>query len=652
MSQNEARLTPSSALLDETQVNLLHQLEDLSSTTNDIETDKRAVSRLVREEYNMSITKQLQRTPTPCCRDPCRRLPEELFLQILEEVSKILDGAPYWSINSVLQLMMVSKSWEVVILSAPQLWSEITISRDVDIRLKIAVSLALSKTAPLRIRFLCPVSDWSIVEQLLSSHRAMIAHVTIIDHIGSSDVQEMGTDAFILANLGHLPQLRSLECYSGYYGGSTISSLGQFVGDNLQITNISGIWLSQETCTEQILTRLSMFQTLIPPSQILDDLQRMKKLKTVQFGSPGSLDINRPPKTSLGSVPPHIGNGWTSYSEYGYISLPLISTSTASLVVLDLKMSIADVGDLLSISYQFHRLRKVSLHLGIGGSHKFTPPTTHLPSSTVTDLAITFGRTRPSHISPAIHSTLEPSVKNFPEALHQVFQNARSLVVGDPSIPLQWSLISSTGFKALKELYVSRWREKTPPPPFFQLPERLETLTVANNDGGAGLSGLHSHSVKFLTLYIAGSQGGQIFDPYLWPSLTKISLDVSITILWKSGSLRNLRSIHFDWMFNTAWDYVSEFCRDLTLYSSTIPSMESISFSEPPEWDLLFILLEHYNFRPEVGSSRISTLSIKSNVPSYLVNPLVELCTGRFVERPPNVELSWVGNMDIITDLS
>ncbi|KAG9028894.1 hypothetical protein FS842_004686 [Serendipita sp. 407] len=647
MSQDEARLTSSSVLLDETQVNLLHQLEDLSSTTNDIETDKRVASQLIREEYNMSVTKQLERTPTPCCRDPCRRLPEELFLQILEEVSKVLDGTPYWSINSVLQLMMVSKSWEAVILSAPQLWSEITISRDVDTRLKIAVSLALSKTVPLRIRFLCPVSDWSIVEQLLSSHRAMIAHVTIIDHLGSSDAQEIGTDAFILANLGHLPRLRSLECYSGYYGGSTISSLGQFVGENLQITNISGIWLTQETCTEQILTRLSMFQTLIPPSQILEDLKRMGRLKTVQFGSPGSLDITRPPKTSPGGVPPQIGNGWTSYSEYGYISLPLIATSTASLVVLDLKMSIADVGDLLSISYQFHRLRKVSLHLRIGGPHNFTPPTSHLPSSTVTDLAITFGC-----ISPAIHSTLEPSVKHFPEALHQVFPNVRSLVVGDPSVPLQWSLISSTGFKALRELYVSRWREKNHPPPFFQLPERLETLTVANNDSGAGLSGLHSHSVKFLTLYIAGSQDSQTFDPSLWPSLIKISLDVSITILWKSGALRNLRSIHFDWMFNTAWDYVSEFCRDLTLYSSTMPSMESISFSEPPEWDLLFILLEHYNFRPEVGSCRISTLSIKSNVPSYLVDPLAELCTGRFVKRPPNVELSWVGNMDIITDLS
>ncbi|KAG8834813.1 hypothetical protein FRC20_007396, partial [Serendipita sp. 405] len=83
-----------------------------------------------------------------------------------------------------------------------------------------------------------------------------------------------------------------------------------------------------------------------------------------------------------------------------------------------------------------------------------------------------------------------------------------------------------------------------------------------------------------------------------------------------------------------------------------MPALDTLDFFTIPEWDVLFILLEHYNFRPEAGSSRISNITLPARVPRRLLEPLQELCAGRFVSHPCYFELSWMANMNIMSDYS
>ena len=63
-------------------------------------------------------------------------------------------------------------------------------------------------------------------------------------------------------------------------------------------------------------------------------------------------------------------------------------------------------------------------------------------------------------------------------------------------------------------------------------------------------------------------------------------------------------------------------------------------------------MLERKNFCLEPGVSRITRVHIEDPCPKRLLKPLKDLLGGIYTDRPPNLNLSVVGNADIIFDAS
>lgn len=76
--------------------------------------------------------------------DPLQFLPNELWTLCLQNV---VEGQP----NGPLELIMVSRHWEALIIHSPSLWSQIYIQNGDDEMARISTFLLLSKDLPLRI---------------------------------------------------------------------------------------------------------------------------------------------------------------------------------------------------------------------------------------------------------------------------------------------------------------------------------------------------------------------------------------------------------------------------------------------------------------------------------------------------------------------
>ncbi|KAG8832704.1 hypothetical protein FRC17_000850 [Serendipita sp. 399] len=138
-----------------------------------------------------------------------------------------------------------------------------------------------------------------------------------------------------------------------------------------------------------------------------------------------------------------------------------------------------------------------------------------------------------------------------------------------------------------------------------------------------------------------------------WPNLNYVSLPAcKLAMDWSRGQMRNLSTIYMtSFGDNIDWDYFTHFCCNLALHPEAIPQLTTLSLAQSPEWDILFILLERYNFRTAADNKMLKSLTL-GDTPPDLRKPLQMLCGGKFTDRPPNIELSWIGNVDIIFDES
>ncbi|KAG8825050.1 hypothetical protein FRC19_000487 [Serendipita sp. 401] len=551
--------------------------------------------------------------------DPAQRLPVEIFLRIIEEATVSQPGERFWlEINLTLDLTNVSAVWRRIILSSPTLWRNITLCYDDQLDDKLTLALHLSKTAPLHLRVVCPLATWPrIYGTFLSPHLLRISKLTFVNS-------------------------REPSTYCRISGRSSVRPLAK----------VQRVQLREETL--KFITNFSDAKTAMGPSSILRELQSMKKLKSIQFGGLQTLANNGQVVEDEGYLSSLIGldTGWISYNQYGKPSLQLLCCAAASLVHLQLQMSIIDFGPLLPLLHLFRQLRSVTLTLEVSLAQRFIPPLEEVRSCQATSLSI-FLRASIAYPFPYIADTkAESSLGSISASLHQVFGYLRNLTLGGGRFPFPWSIVHPDGFKILKSLTMSGSSTAFHPQNSSYFPPQLETLTLLNLK--SGLRRYQSSTVTSLSLSSNErfESRPQILDCGLWPALRQLSLDISPVVYWEGGQLKNLRTLTLRGGSSTAWDYASEFCRDLAQNSFAMPVIDTINFGHPPEWDLLFILLEYYNFRPYTGSSRISTLKFSSNVPSDLWAPLKELCMGKIAARPQNIALSWIGNLDIICDLS
>lgn len=166
---------------------------------------------------------------------------------------------------------------------------------------------------------------------------------------------------------------------------------------------------------------------------------------------------------------------------------------------------------------------------------------------------------------------------------------------------------------------------------------------------------LSCSTVEDLTLYPPTSWIQQRVNdkvsPNEWPQLRQIRASCEL-LAWTDLRLRHLRDITLysgDGIFGHC---ATELCREIILHPTNFPSLEYICMDTCPQWDIFFILLERRNIYTTSGISRLRHIGLPSISPTRLHQPITELLGGRLPERPSNYDLSVIGNLDIIMDMT
>ncbi|KAG8844693.1 hypothetical protein FRB91_002388 [Serendipita sp. 411] len=645
------------ARFSEKRANLLIQIHDLrvgSVTPNDI---KCRISRM-KEENNRMVDDHMKTMTTIRYGhrvDPRSRLPIELFTEIIAYSTSDPLGWFGWCVDKLLSLTLVSNQWRDAILSTPHLWKDIILNEKTeDLQRKLSVALYLSGVTPIELHIHCSLPVWEEVEALILPHRTRINSLTM----RMSFMNPRNTSIFpvILQHLGHLPQLRSFQCDLWYSEENAVTGVNSFLLEHPHIKAVSGVLLTKEILSSPVRDGLRSCRTTLEPQTILKELEMAPNLEEVTFMADHfSLqsrdqyhtepDVIHLPKAPL---------KWKNYSQFGKVSPNILDSLSTTVTTLSLHICMCDFWSLCSMLGNFSAMESFEMTLKIGGEHKFTSPPVSSPSpcKTVRRLTLRF-ETEPSW---ALPNPLEYSRDwsfTYSDIIHQMFESIDTLTLSSHyDLPVQWHLIDEDGFQKLEKLTVSVSQQNSKLTESLQLPSTLESIYVYGDD--VDLSNLSSKSVEKLniaTFGVSKSPTNKI-DLMAWPNIDHLSLPAyKLKLDWPHSQFHKLDSVHLTDISSITWDYSTQFCRDLALYPDAMPHLWSLSLSRSPEWDILFILLERYNFRTSIDSERISCLSI-GDAPLDILEPLQSLCAGKFTERPSNYELSWVGNTDIIFDHS
>ncbi|KAG8835077.1 hypothetical protein FRC17_005430 [Serendipita sp. 399] len=629
----------------------IHDLEDRSTSSSDVH-DR--ILRLKEEnnhimEGHMAKMSRIRHGPPV---DPCSRLPIEVFTAIIAWTKDPLDWFG-WCIDEILSLTLVSTSWRNAILSTPSLWDEINLDGNInDLQMKLLVAFHLSKGTPIKLRIQCSPSLWKEVEPFLLLHRDRITDLTLsIEYMVTRSMESILT---ILQRLGHLPCLESFRCELWYSEEAVISGIDAFLKENQHIRYVSGILLTEDILRSPIRMKLKGCRTMMEPQAILADLEAAPYLEEVNFMANYLRGINADPYHGLPEVTylPNAPLRWKNYSQYGKVSPEILDSISTTVTTVTLHICACDLWSLFSILCNFATLDHLDLSLVTGEAHPLMPPpaSSPLPCQTLRQLAFRFD------IGYSFHAASSQYLQDwqfpFPEVVHQTCGWIESLTLSSqPALRVQWHLIE--GFKKLEKLKISTSRPGLVSPPSLVFPSTLKSINISGDE--TDLSSLRSDTVQALNIYTFGpfkpSQKSSIMLSN-WPNLTNISTPAyKLAMDWSGGQMHNLSTVNLGKIGNIAWDHFTHFCCNLALHPKAIPQLTTLTLAQSPEWDILFILLERFNFRTTTDSERIKSLTV-GDAPLYLLRPLQMLCAGKFTKRPPNIELCWIGNVDTVFDKS
>ncbi|KAG8785521.1 hypothetical protein FRC15_001206 [Serendipita sp. 397] len=626
--------------LEETRARLLLEIAEMQRNRS-IEPTEAQISRIsqLKEEHN-SLVDNYNQVADVHTTDPSRRLPNEIFINILSKAIQDTWAADW--IPDLLVFTLVSMRWQKILVSSPGLWKVIAVREDdMLMEAKLSVALHLSGSAPLFLRLQPPLRNWKEIVSSLLPHRDRITEVTL-DLDKEDRFRLHGRIPDILEEFGHLPALRQLHCINVRFKTKYISDVVRFIERNPQLNEISGVWLNEALLRSPHSRNITSFYTKLEAPSLFRRLRPMVKLRRLAFQSYGQRVTNQE-DVDRANIPESLLK-CVYYRQIGSIFMPLLSRTAATLVTLDLHATLSESARIFQILDDFRVLKSLVLSLEIqaNGDTLVPPPRARQQrqSSLHSAQFTIFNQGWPSPNPDTWGPPFTLMVRRFLPHLKEIFVSANALY-------LPWTLVEAGQFDALEALDLHFPHDASPPPPTFRLPPTLRRCHLAPN---RAFDVFHSDCVTSLTVVPVNLSEAPIdLNARSWPALIDLSISAS-ALSCNDGSFEHLQSLHLDVVYDDDWDYSTRFCRDLALNLECMPMLKDLSFRELPEWDIFFILLERYNFRTKIGSTRISSISFSGDVPTFLWDPIRGLCDGKFVNRPPNLELCWVDSIDIIYD--
>ncbi|KAG8758385.1 hypothetical protein FRC14_000154 [Serendipita sp. 396] len=582
--------------------------------------------------------------------DPFKRLPPELFIAIITQVT----SPQYPYIDRLLELTLVSRSWQTIIVSTPSLWTDLHLdSRDTpDMDIKLHLALHLSKHSALTMH-VSSLDVWKAVESLIQAHRARVTNMHINpDHRYSVIAPHRSISRMypLFDQIGYLPGLQFIRLGISYDFGvndAFVDALIRFVNQNPHIERLSGAPLVHKFLDHPARKILTNIDTPLDLSSVLPYIDSMPAVQSASFQDKKLLPIKAYHMKERLTPVPTGPLKWTSFISSGKLFHPLLPPISKTLVTLKLDICICDACPLLKSLSNLVVLNEVILTVQLQEDYPTDPAAAMLLQCPAQILRIQLQEqvTLAGRLS---IGDIQRWYPRFVTDIFSVFSMVQKLSVYTSfrsSMGLE--IIPSNELRYLKSLSFNLEPYHTTQS--LQFPSTLRTLAIGINSHN--LEGIHSETVEVLSLQ-SRSRTTPKLNLSHWPALCFLDARPGIfSVDWSNDRLHNLQKIRFYGTTISTWDYTTQFCCDLALHPEAIPCLDSLIFQhEFPELDIVFILLERYNFRKQLGSSRIRQLRLMG--PSDLIAPLKKICDGKFTDRPPNHEISWVGNIDMILDAS
>jgi hypothetical protein len=569
--------------------------------------------------------------------DPLVVPPEEIWVAIIAECSSEsrLGTEVVISQDTLLDLMQVSRLWNIRISSSATLWVDIILEDEDDAAAKAYLALHYSKHASLALYMHYPTAWWDTLQEYIIANRTRITKLFI--HNLNNSVFEHP----ILRRLSPLSSLASFNYYPNSY---------QTWDDNLDYLLDSPIVRTNLVLDRGILERRTAWdlrgvRLRCELEDVFDLLEGSEHLQDV-IVDPETLN-EEPGLNVKASLPQSPQLPWRSLSyDSGMDSfLVAIIPRLSELVVLNVHVSQKLFCHLMPLLFQLESLSVFDVIM----RGKWD----RLERLVITQ-ASTRVQTAALYIQSNIFLVTEPVV----EALFRSLPNIQHLTIQCHDFLTIRMLTSINGFQHLETLSLNAiLRERSISDgvlePFAASVKRVTYWmdgTLSNQ-----LIPLQSHHIEHLE--ICSSTLSEL-DMYSqgWMALHTMEFNYNITVNWKGLTYRHLHSIC---LLTFPGGHMSQggrngtkVCRDIALHPEYFPALSKLELGACPELDILFILLETRNVVTPPGISPISALVIPTCCPPSLVERLRDLIKGINRGTSRYYDLSIAGNYDIITDAS
>jgi hypothetical protein len=584
------------------------------------------------------------------CIDPIDKLPRELLGNILKDY--VFDDSSRWYPHPVckaLLLTLVSKRWRNFVLSEPILWTLVLVfCDDKDVVSLFWLSMNLSGQLPVHVHIECCFDKWKEVGPCLFEHRERIAKVTWgydisrHSHVGNRSRKDI---LGILAHMPPMPNLLEIRTSEWYDGEKIIDVFRSFPS----LSRVHHVRFSRENLSER--TGLRQIETTCTLYEVLKARDNLPNLETLIFrhdlvkGTEWSIEA----ETYLDTY--QFLLKWKSL-QYPRPDFPFsLLHRLPFLTTLQLMLNITNFVKTVAILHHLQYLKGLEIELWLFCNDYITeiaslsqsPSTSHNMSVDSLKLEIFMNGVQTSDIYDNYLIIYDILTNTLPNVKHMEIRSST------PHFML-FSL-EKLRFSFLEDIYLVCWVGDIPPIQ-VRVPDQVRSLRVRSpGDIFPCLS--NTSSIRSLTWTKRYSDAVSKLDLALWPSLEVLEAPC-IWIHWNLERFHHIRSIILNECEKSLPKVVEVNANMLIKLLATelgsCPLLERIHFTQFPEWDLLFILLQRRNILNGPHMTPISYLSFPFEPPSFILNPLRQLLKGIYPDMPPLRELSLAGNVEIMLD--
>lgn len=605
--------------LHEIRAELLDQINRIHNSDSSIKKRNYTDLDLLEREYN-GIMDQIRALSESPLSDPLEELPEEIWENIIQEsVRQYFDYATrIISIEELLLLTLVSTGWRMAIINNPRFWTDITLSDTVaDLEIKIFLSIQLSKDLPLSI-CLGHAGMWERFGHWMVTHNTRIRSLSVITN-----------DLMDINSFGNLPLLQSFHLNSWQ---DRDMDWFEIIRTAESIHGITGLNASLRVLQCKSLDQIRTLEVEGRTEEFMPHLERLVYLRCVQISSITEGD-GQNPKLFKGA--PLL---WSNLSIRGIPGIciePLLLRVTSTLSELELAVSWSDVRMTLLRCSAMPQLRL--LVLAINPMVK--------PFNRVSLSASTIDTLRLNFVGEQNNEEHQKNIENLFATFTSWAPNVRNLTLGFPNRSHKSVFDYACSLKQLASVELTCFRapggiiesEKSYGVLNTQhlVPCCNEHLKLLRPDGVVNLE------LRYNTTGLNSSQ---------WKSLHTLTIS-DFPMGWEGVSLPCVTSIIFQETSytDTAPNFTS-LCQEIAIHPDIFPSLEYLATLEPPEWDILFLMLERRNILSNTMVARIKTVQLYSIPSLTILEPLTELLGGRLTVRPSNFEVSLAGMVESCFD--